>query len=177
MKKQLFPLYGFQVARTLSLFFIRCIMIVCLWVNSLAPSNWALEIHKDRKQRVASESLRWSKNFNSISIQLILNSRCECLKNTLYAPQKIGVYNFFERSDLAESNQRRVQGRGSNVFSPRIFIDFMTKSVIHSLSGFKSIRTKKRKINQVLPIVCNLSRFCPLKTAHFMKGFGLSFIN
>ena len=64
MKKQLFPLYGFLVARTLSLFFIRCIVIVCLWVNSLAPSNWALEIHKDRKQRVASESLRWSKNFN-----------------------------------------------------------------------------------------------------------------
>ena len=39
-------------------------MIVCLWVNSLAPSNWALEIDKDRKQRVATESLRWSKNFN-----------------------------------------------------------------------------------------------------------------
>ena len=33
-------------------------MIVCLWVNSLAPSNWALEIDKDTK------SLRWSKNFN-----------------------------------------------------------------------------------------------------------------
>ena len=39
-------------------------MLSVYWSILLQPSNRALEIHMHRKQRVASESSRWSKNLN-----------------------------------------------------------------------------------------------------------------